>query len=71
MNLFGEECHDDIIISFTVSYRRSRETGINIYYIPIGVKSTAQIFGFFGDQEYSGSAEFGLYTRAETLLTRN
>jgi len=54
-----------------VSYRRSRERGINIYYIPIGVKSTAQIFGLFGDQKYFDSAESGLYTRAETLLTRN
>ena len=27
----------------------------NIYYIPIGVKSTAQIFGLFGDQKYSDS----------------
>ena len=33
-----------------MSYRRSREERINIYYIPIGVKSTAQIFGLFGDQ---------------------
>jgi len=38
-----------------VSYRRSREVRINIYYIPIGVKSTAQIFGLFGDQIYSDS----------------
>jgi len=45
--------------------------GINMYYIPIGVKSTAQIFGLFGDQKYSESAEFGLHTRDETLLTRN
>ena len=40
---------------FTVSYRRLRELGINVYYIPIGVKSTAQIFGPFGDQKYSDS----------------
>ena len=33
------------------------------------MKSTAQIFGLFGDQKYSDSAEFGLYTkRVETLL---
>jgi len=38
-----------------VSYRRSREIRINIYYIPIGLKSTAQIFGLFGDQKYSDS----------------
>jgi len=38
-----------------VSYRRSREIRINIFYIPIGVKSTAQIFGLFGDQKYSDS----------------
>ena len=38
-----------------MSYRRSREIRINIYYIPIGVKSTAQIFGLFGDQKYSDS----------------
>ena len=57
---------------FTVSYRRSREIRTNIYYIPVGVKSTAQIFGLFGDQKYSDSAEFGLYTKkAEMLLTRN
>ena len=38
-----------------MSYRRSREIRINTYYIPIGVKSTAQIFGLFGDQKYSDS----------------
>ena len=38
-----------------MSYRRSREIRINIFYIPIGVKSTAQIFGLFGDQKYSDS----------------
>jgi len=38
-----------------VSYRRSIEIRINIFYIPIGVKSTAQIFGLFGDQKYSDS----------------
>jgi len=38
-----------------VSYRRSRKIRIIIYYIPIGVKSTAQIFGLFGDQKYSDS----------------
>jgi len=44
-----------------VSYRRSREIRINIYYIPIGVKSTAQIFGHFGDQinTLTQLAEFG------------
>jgi len=44
--------------------------GINIYYIPVGVKSTAHIFGLFGDQKtLTQLAEFGLYTRrAETLL---
>jgi len=44
-----------------------------MYDIPIGVKSTEQIFGLFGDQKNTlDSAEFGLYTkRAETLLTRN
>jgi len=36
-----------------LSYRRSRQIGISIYCIPIGVKSTAQIFGLFGDQKYS------------------
>ena len=29
---------------------------INIYYILIGVTSTAQIFGLFGDQKYTDSA---------------
>ena len=38
-----------------MSYRRSREIRINIFYIPIGVKSTAQIFRLFGDQKYSDS----------------
>ena len=39
-----------------MSYRRSREIRINIYHIPIGVKSTAQTFGLFGDQKkYSDS----------------
>jgi len=38
-----------------MSYRRSREIRISIFYIPIGVKSTAQIFGLFGDQKYSDS----------------
>jgi len=38
-----------------VSYRRSREIRTNMYHIPIGVKSTAQIFGLFGDQKYSDS----------------
>jgi len=38
-----------------VSYRRPREIRTNIYYIPIGVKSAAQIFGLFGDQKYSDS----------------
>jgi len=36
-----------------VSYRRSKQIEINIYYIPIGVKSTAQIFSLWGDQTYS------------------
>ena len=46
---------------------------MNIYYIPIGVKSTAQIIGLFGDQKNTLTqlAEFGLYTRrVEMLLTR-
>ena len=39
-----------------MSYRRSREIRINVYYIPIGVKSTDQIFGLFGNQKkYSDS----------------
>ena len=38
-----------------MSYRRSREIGINTYYIATGVKSAAQIFGLFGDQKYSDS----------------
>ena len=38
-----------------MSYRLSREMRINIHYIPIGVKSTAQIFGLSGDQKYSDS----------------
>jgi len=38
-----------------VSYRRSREIRINIFCIPIGVKSTAQVLGLFGDQKYSDS----------------
>ena len=42
-------------IGFTVGYRRSREIRTNIYYIPIGAKSAAQIFGLFGDQKYSHS----------------
>ena len=57
-----------------MSYRRSREIRINIYYIPIGVKSTAQIFGLFGDQinTLTQLTELGLNTkRAEMLLTRN
>jgi len=55
----------------TVSYRLSREVGINIYDMPIGVKSTAQIVGLSVIRKYSDSAAFGLYTRAETLLTGN
>jgi len=45
---------------------------MNIYYIPIGVKSTAEIFGLFGDQKNTLThlAEFGFYTkRAKTLHT--
>jgi len=38
-----------------VSYGHSREIRIYTYYIPIVVKSTAQIFGLFGDQKYSDS----------------
>ena len=38
-----------------MSYRRSREIRINILYIPIGVKSIAQILGLFADQKYSDS----------------
>jgi len=33
-------------------FKRSKNKHI-LYYIPIGVKSTAQIFGLFGDQKYS------------------
>jgi len=56
-----------------VSYRRSREIRINIFYIPIGVKSTAQIFGLFGDQKYSDSVSriWFIPKSAEMLLTRN
>ena len=32
------------------TFKRNRNT-VNMYYIPIGVKSTAQIFGLFGDQK--------------------
>ena len=31
------------------------------------MKSTAQIFGIFGDQKHSDSAEFGLYTKRRNV----
>jgi len=47
-----------------VSYRRSREIGVNEYYIAIVF--TAQIIALFGE-----TLRLGLYMRAETLLTQN
>ena len=52
-----------------MSYRRSREIGINISYIPIGVKSTAQIFGPFGDQKYSDSVSRIWFTHKSRNVT--
>jgi len=52
-----------------VRFRRSIE--INIYYIPIGVKSTAQIFGPFGDHKYPYSVSRIWFTRESRNATNS